>query len=117
MNGFGRRPLPAAISSMLRPEATDWSCSVTGVTALALVAIAMLDQEPVVAVAMLAVVAHAHEHPTALQLFARERELELALPKRSLGIATVFGAQKPRSHSMTVPPPYSPCGMVPSKSP
>ena len=30
MNGLGRRPLPAAISSMLRPEATDWSWSVTG---------------------------------------------------------------------------------------
>jgi hypothetical protein len=25
MNGLGRRPLPAAISSMQRPEATDWT--------------------------------------------------------------------------------------------
>src|SRR5215475_6818292 len=29
MNGFGRRPLPAAISSRVRPEATEWSSSVT----------------------------------------------------------------------------------------
>jgi hypothetical protein len=27
------------------------------------------------------------------------------------------GAQVPRSHSITVPPPYSPLGIVPSKSP
>jgi hypothetical protein len=27
------------------------------------------------------------------------------------------GIQKPRSHSITVPPPYSPLGIVPSKSP
>ena len=25
------------------------------------------------------------------------------------------GSHQPSSHSMTVPPPYSPCGMVPSK--
>src|SRR5688572_26748471 len=30
MNGLGRRPFPAAISSMLRPEATDRSISETG---------------------------------------------------------------------------------------
>ena len=79
----------------------------------------MLDQKPVVAVAAvaLAVVAHPHEHPAALQLFARERELQVALAKRTFRIAPVSGAQKPRSQSMTVPPPYSPCGIVPSKSP
>src|SRR5215510_16051854 len=27
MNGFGRGPLPAAISAMVRPEATERSCS------------------------------------------------------------------------------------------
>ena len=52
----------------------------------------MLDQKPVVAVAALAVVAHAHDHPTALQLFARERELQLALAQRPLRIATVLGS-------------------------
>src|SRR5262245_66157904 len=30
MNGFGREPLPAVISSMPRPEATERSSSVTG---------------------------------------------------------------------------------------
>ena len=81
MNGFGRRPLPAAISSMVRPEATDRSWSVTGSPPSRSITVAMLDQEPVVAVAAvaLAVVAHPHQHPAALQLLAGKRELQVAL--------------------------------------
>ena len=117
MNGFGLRPLPAAISSMLRPDATERSSSrIVVAVAFALVAVVALDQQPVGALAALPVMAQAHEHPAALQLLARQGELQLALAQR-LWRDRRPRAQKPRSQSMTVPPPYSPLGMVPSKSP
>ena len=79
MNGFGLRPLPAAISSMVRPEATERSCSVTGSRPSRSIAVAVLDQKPVVALAALAVMAQAHQHPATLQLLTDKRELQLAL--------------------------------------
>ena len=33
----------------------------------------------------------------------------------SFALLPAIGAQVPRSHSITVPPPYCPCGIVPSK--
>ena len=88
MNGFGLRPLPAAISSMLRPEATERSCArMLVAVAFALIAVVPLDQQPVGALAALAVMAQAHEHPAALQLLADQREFELALAQRLGGIA------------------------------
>src|SRR4030095_910473 len=39
------------------------------------------------------------------------------LPARRPATGSPSSIQRPRSHSSTVPPPYSPRGMVPSKSP
>ena len=52
MNGLGPRPLPAAICSMARPEATD--CPVSATIILAGEFVAVLDQQPVVALAAVA---------------------------------------------------------------
>jgi hypothetical protein len=48
--------------------------------------IAMLDQEPVGTLAAGAIVAHAHQHPAAMQLFALQREFQVALAKAALRI-------------------------------
>jgi hypothetical protein len=57
-----------------------------------LVAIAMLDQEPVISVAVvaLAVVSHPHQYPTSLKLFARESELQVSFAKGAFGISTII---------------------------
>src|SRR4026207_2101356 len=101
--------------------------------ALPLVAVLELYQQPIGALAVLAVVPQAHQHPVALQLLACKCESQLALAQRPPGVAVRSpdaprpcraaspasppAAQRPRSHSITVPPPYSPFGIVPSKSP
>jgi hypothetical protein len=53
----------------------------------------MLDQEPVISVAAaaLAVMSHPHQYPAPLQLFARERELQVAFAKGVFGISTIIG--------------------------
>ena len=81
MNGFGARPLPAAMSLIARPEATERSSSsiVLRGRRVARVLVAMLDQQPVGALAAIAIALHAHEHPAALQALAVEHELQLAL--------------------------------------
>ena len=56
---------------------------------------------------------HAHEVPAALEPLAVEREVEMALGVARVRIA--IGSQRPRSHTIIVPPPYSPFGMTPSK--
>src|SRR3954469_316180 len=61
-------------------------------TVLAFVAVAMLDQEPIVTCAALTVVSHAHNNPAALQLFPSEGEFQLPLSERSFGIAAVLGS-------------------------
>jgi hypothetical protein len=60
-----------------------------------------------------AVVLHAHQHPLAMEFVALEREFEIAFLEAMLGIV----GQPVRSQIITVPPPYCPLGMVPSKSP
>ena len=79
MKGVGALPLPAAIASRLRPEATDLgSCQEGIAVALAGGVVAVLDQQPVGALAAHAVVLHAHEHPAALQPLAFQREFQVA---------------------------------------
>ena len=62
-----------------------------GSSVLALMAVAMFDQKPVVATTALTVVAHPHDDPTPVELLASKGELELALAKRTLRIAAVLG--------------------------
>ena len=73
-----------------------------------------LDEQPVLAFfARLAM--HANQMPTPGKLLAVKLELQM-----TLGITDFWsntGVQVPRSQTMTVPPPYSPLGIVPSKSP
>ncbi|MHC2538449.1 hypothetical protein ACVJMY_008018 [Bradyrhizobium diazoefficiens] len=56
----------------------------------------MLDQQPVGALAAIAIVAHADQHPASVQLFAVQRELQVALPKTTLGIIGLPGAAVPQ---------------------
>ena len=76
--------------------------------------VALFEQEPVPLIARFRT-ATAHEHPTTVQLLAVQREFQ------SAGLVTLVrvaaASHQPRSQSMTVPPPYSPSGMMPSKSP
>ncbi len=57
---------------------------------------------------------HAHQVPAAVQFLAVEIEDQVAFGVALVRIA--FGKPVPRSQIMTVPPPYSPSGMVPSKA-
>ena len=76
----GLRPLASACGDRLH-AATRRDRSVLvedrGTVAFDCELVAMLDQEPVVALAAIAIVAHAHQHPAAPQLGARKNELEL----------------------------------------
>jgi hypothetical protein len=53
----------------------------------------MLDQEPVISVAAaaLAVMSHPDQYPASLQLFARERELQVSFAKGAFGISPIIG--------------------------
>src|SRR3954452_22412193 len=55
--------------------------------------IAMLDQEPVIAVAaaVLPVMSHPHQNPASLQFFTRKCEVQISFMERPFGIPTVFG--------------------------
>ena len=79
------------------------------------VLVVFLDQQPVRLGLVRRPSAHAHQHPFALQFLAMKDELEIALGQASS--ASPIGSQVPSSHSITVPPPYWPLGMVPSKPP
>jgi hypothetical protein len=50
--------------------------------------------------------------PAAVQFLAVERERQMPLLEALCGSSS--GVQVPRSQIITVPPPYSPSGMVPS---
>ncbi len=80
MNFVGPLPLPAAMSSIPRPEATEVDFLVDQRAAVRLdrPAVVVLDQEPVVALLALAAL-HAHQHPRALQPLAVQGELQVAL--------------------------------------
>ena len=54
---------------------------------LALIAVVALDQEPVRALAALPVMAQSHQHKASLQLFADQRETQLALAQSLFRVA------------------------------
>ena len=75
MKGFGLRPLPAAMASMARPDATECH-SHQGRSASASrdrEFVAVLDQEPVCALAPFPVVGHADQDEAAMQPLALQR--------------------------------------------
>jgi hypothetical protein len=74
--------------------------------------VALLDQKPVVWVPPSA---HAHKSPTPVKPFSFQLELERTMFVGFDGIPP-FGIQVPRSQISTVPAPYSPRGITPSKS-
>ena len=86
MKGFGLRPLPAAIASMVRPEATEVSVLVENCSAIRFDRefVAMLDQQPVGAFAPFPVVGHPHQHETAMKSLAVKGEFQIALGERLL---------------------------------
>src|SRR4051812_40136483 len=101
----GRSPL-ASQHERLRPAALTGSdllhCAAGGhgsifvgnrIATFALAAIAMLDQEPVIAVAaaVLPVMSHPHQNPASLQFFTRKCEVQISFMERPFGIPTVFG--------------------------
>ena len=107
MNGFGALPLPAAICSIERPEATERSSSRTRFSvALAREFVAMLDQQPVGALAAVAVALHPHQHPAAMQLVAVQGEFQIALGKprsgSSLGLPVAAVPQLHRAAAILV---------------
>ena len=78
-NGFGPRPLPAVISSIDRPEATDVSSSRMRVLlSFPGELVAMLDQKPVGALLAFSL-AHPGQNPAAMKLFTLQGEIQLAL--------------------------------------
>ncbi len=80
--------------------------------------VALLDQQPVLALFAAAPVRarpHADQRPAALHALAVDEKC--SMPAFSPSAGSCSGSQLPRSHIITVPPPYSPCGIVPSKSP
>ncbi len=79
MNGFGARPSPAAMSAIVRPEATERSCRSRAVGVAAPLLVAVLDQQPVGPRCRRCVVLHPHQHPAAVQPLAVQRELQVAL--------------------------------------
>ena len=104
-----------AISSMVRPGATLVTSlqhvNVGGGPGLLVVD---LLEQPVLAV-LACLASHADQGPAAPQPFAGG-ENELSRSDKSPS-ASPSGSQVPRSQSMTVPPPYSPCGITPSNLP
>ena len=79
MNGFGPAPLPAAIFSMVRPEATDRSGANTASPSPSVAYLSRcFDQQPVGSLPSVPVMLHPHKDETPVQTFAIERELEIA---------------------------------------
>ena len=94
MKGFGAAPFPAAISAMVRPEATERSSARTASPSrIDGVFVAVLDQQPVGTLAAVAVVLHAHQDPAAVQALALEREFQIALRQSLLGRLGPSGSQ------------------------
>ena len=100
------------------PRSCRWPVRSASRVAGVLGPVAVLDQQPVGAAGLpaslrVAVVRHAHQHPAAAHPLALDGELEVALGQALGSTVMPSGAHQPRSHSITVPPPYSPFGMVP----
>ena len=116
----GRRslPLPSAICSIVRPEATDLSLRIAASPSSRRPLVLVLDQQPVVALAAaVAVVLQPHQHPAALQLVTGQDELQLALAQRRVDVVGAFGqpeAAVPQHHRAAA---ILALGIVPSKSP
>ena len=118
MNGLGDAPVPAAMAAIVRPEATERSF------------FRMASPSPAVANASRCLISSQFVRlppmrscfmrtSTQLPLSFDPASTNLSSPLRSAsaGEPPSSGSQKPRSQSITVPPPYSPLGMAPSKSP
>ena len=117
MNGLPGLPLPAAICAMLRPEAIERSCFSSASPALRAYWSACLIRSQLVRL------------PPARSRFMRtsthspfsrppsSRNFRFPAASAARAFVPGNGAHRPRSQSWTVPPPYSPCGIVPSKSP
>ena len=72
MNGFGPRPLPAAIAAMVRPEATERSsASSASPSPSCAYSSRCLISSQLVRLPPLAIVLHPHQHPAAVQALAR----------------------------------------------
>ena len=83
MNGVGARPLPAAISPIERPEATERSCAEQrSAASVARAGVAMLDQQPVGALAAVAVAAACAPGPSC-RAAARPSSENFKSPARS----------------------------------
>ena len=119
MKAVGARPLPAAIAAMGRPEETERSSAIRAACVLGSAGgfVVVFDEQPVGALAAEAIAFHADEDPTAVQAPAVQGEFQVAGREGGFGVAVAFGGPGAAIHSWTVPPPYWPLGMVPSKSP
>jgi hypothetical protein len=100
MNAFGPRPLPAAMSSMERPEATGILTQNRVLPPLARERVAMLDEQPVGALLALPI-AHSSENPTALKFLARKGEVQLALAVGLLWLLTIPISAIPNHYGAT----------------
>jgi hypothetical protein len=122
MNGVGALPLPASIISIVRPEAIEKLVS------------SRKPRSPSIANSsrclMSSQFSRLLDPPLAnLSLLIRTSTQPpfIRSPAKTSLISPFFrpfsrskpgsGAHQPRSHSITVPPPYWPSGIVPSKSP
>ena len=91
MNGFGCRPVPAAMASIVRPDAIDRSSArIAAPSRFDGKIVAVLDQQPVRTFAAVAVMLHSHQHPTAVQPFAFKIEFEIATGKSLLRRGPAF---------------------------
>ena len=119
MKGLGALPLPWAIVAIARPEATDLSIASTpppssrslASSSRCLISSQFVRLPPNLSCFM--------RTSTKLPLRRSPASTNFSSPsfKDCSGGLSCSGAQKPRSNSCTVPPPYWPLGIVPSKSP
>ena len=119
MNGFTTRRLPSVIWVIVRFEATDWSSS-SGPPTLPSTAPSsrcLISIQLFLALPILSFLSRTRTQDPCIRSPSMTN-LSSPLARAELMASNPFsGAQYPRSHSMTVPPPYCPFGIVPSKSP
>ena len=110
MNGVGSRPLPAAIAAMRRPEATDRPCEQCVAVVLRIPSRCLISSQ-FDALAARAIRSMRTSTHSPFRRSPARRNLSSRL--QAAAARTRHGAQKPRSQSCTVPPPYSPWGSCP----
>src|SRR5262249_43735765 len=117
LKGLAPRPFPAAILAMGRPDATHRSSARRRSAAVPGNAARVLVKSQLLRLLPLRLFMRTNTQPP---LSLSPARVNFSSPLRSAALTSAVslsGNQKPRSHSITVPPPYSPSGMVPSKSP